>query len=131
MSKDANHKAIVSADEAGKGTLGSYSRGYGLSLVLSLVTFILVERHVNHQAYSHAFVMIVIFALAIIQLFIQLIYFLHLGKESKPRWNLMIMLLAAMVVIILVGGSLWIMYNLNTRMTPAQVTNYMNSQDGL
>jgi len=35
------------------------------------------------------------------------------------------------VVLILVIGSLWIMGNLNARMTPAQEQQYMSAQGGL
>ena len=53
-------------------------------------------------------------ALAVAQLMVQLVFFLHLGTESKPRWNLTVVLFALMVVVILVFGSLWIMKNINT-----------------
>jgi hypothetical protein len=35
-----------------------------------------------------------------------------------------------MVVCILVFGSLWIMNNLNYRMTPQQIQSYMDNQTG-
>jgi cytochrome o ubiquinol oxidase operon protein cyoD len=70
----------------------------------------------------------VIVGLAIIQLFVQLFFFLHLGEESKPRWNLMVLLFAAMVVIIVVFGSLWIMNNLNYNMMP-DMNNKTELQD--
>jgi cytochrome o ubiquinol oxidase operon protein cyoD len=121
---------VVSRHDAGQGSLRSYTNGFLGSLLLTFLTYGLVEAHSKHSLFSHALIMVLIFCLAITQLFVQLIYFLHLGKESKPRWNLTVLLFAAMVVIILVGGSLWIMYNLNNRMTPSQLNNYLNSQDG-
>jgi cytochrome o ubiquinol oxidase subunit IV len=130
MAKE-KEQVIVSAEDAGRGTFSSYTRGYVFSIILSLMTFILVFRHAHNNAYPREFVLVSIFVLAIVQLFIQLVFFLHLGKESKPRWNLMVMLFALMVVIILVGGSVWIMNNLDYRMSPSQVNNYMNDQDGL
>jgi cytochrome o ubiquinol oxidase operon protein cyoD len=130
MSK-VKEKVVVSRHDAGQGTIRSYTTGFILSLVLTAATYSLVQLHLSHNDFSHLFIMVAIFTLAIIQLFVQLIFFLHLGRESRPRWNLMVMLLALMVVIILVGGSLWIMYNLNTRMTPTQLNNYLNDQDGL
>jgi hypothetical protein len=38
---------------------------------------------------------------------------LHLGSESKPRWNRTALWFAAMVVTMIVFGSLWIMKNLS------------------
>jgi cytochrome o ubiquinol oxidase operon protein cyoD len=56
-----------------------------------------------------------------------------LGRESKPRWKFIFLLFALLVVGIVVGGSLWIMNNLNYHMmlSPQQTTQYLNSQDGL
>ena len=61
----------------------------------------------------------------------QLIFFMHLGRETKPRWKLAVTLMMILVVSILVGGSLWIMSNLTYRMTPTQEENYMNNQQGI
>jgi cytochrome o ubiquinol oxidase subunit IV len=52
-------------------------------------------------------------ALALIQGAIQLFYFLDLGKEEKPRWNLIVFLCTLLIIFIIVAGSLWIMYHLN------------------
>ncbi|HEY4501712.1 MAG TPA: cytochrome o ubiquinol oxidase subunit IV [Candidatus Paceibacterota bacterium] len=51
--------------------------------------------------------------LAVLQLLVQLYFFLHLGEEKKPRWNALALCFALMVVAILVGGTLWIMHNLS------------------
>jgi cytochrome o ubiquinol oxidase operon protein cyoD len=126
----AKQQIIVSHHDAGQGTPRSYTTGFLLSLLLTFMAYFIVQLHLNHQNFSHLFVMVAIIVLAIVQLIVQLIYFLHLDRESKPRWNLTILAFALIVVIILVFGSLWIMYNLNNRMTPRQMQNYMNSQDG-
>ena len=67
-------------------------------------------------------------SLAAIQLFVQAIFFLHLGKESKPRWNQQLFAFMLATVIIIVGGSLWIManldyhhQNLNPKQTDAEI----------
>ena len=60
----------------------------------------------------------------------RLYFFLHLGKETKPRWKLYVFGFMVSVVLIIVFGSIWIMNNLNYRMTPAQINQYMNSQGG-
>lgn len=51
--------------------------------------------------------------LGLCQVIIQMICFFHIGVESKPRWNLMMFLFMALVVFLIIGGSIWIMYNLN------------------
>jgi cytochrome o ubiquinol oxidase subunit IV len=55
----------------------------------------------------------ILVTLAILQLVVQLMLFLHLGDEPKPRWNLLAFLFAVLVVAIVVGGTLWIMYELS------------------
>ena len=100
--------------------LRRYVYGFVLSLVLTLAAYLLVQHHLaTHHVFPPDNVMVVLLMiLALTQLMVQLIFFLHLGRESKPRWNLVIFLFAAMVVFILVAGSLWIMWNLNYHMAP-------------
>jgi cytochrome o ubiquinol oxidase operon protein cyoD len=91
------------------GTVKSYIVGFILSLVLSIIPFVLVLKKivVGQQAF------LAISALALVQLIVQIYFFLHLNTHSKARWNLNIFLFTLLVVGILVGGSLWIMYNLD------------------
>jgi cytochrome o ubiquinol oxidase operon protein cyoD len=71
----------------------------------------------------------VIIALAIAQVLVQLFFFLHLGKETRPRWKLAVLLTMLIVLGILVFGSLWIMQNLNYHMSPDQMNSYMIQQN--
>jgi cytochrome o ubiquinol oxidase operon protein cyoD len=119
---------IVSKHEPAHGSLLSYSVGFGLSIVLTLVAFGLVEAH--HRL-STTTIMTIIVGLALVQFMVQLFFFLHLGRETRPRWKLAVFYFMIGVVLILVLGSLWIMANLNYRMTPDQMNNYLKSQDGL
>ena len=67
-------------------------------------------------------------AYALAQLIVQIFFFLHL---TAKRWNLIIFLFTIFVVTIVVGGSLWIMYNLNNNTMlniPADPNAYMLSQ---
>ena len=95
----------------------AYVTGFLLSLISTLIAWSVVNAHVTsgHHRYSHLFINILVLSLAILQLVVQLIFFLHLGREKKPRWNLQA-LLAAVGIIILVVGSIWIMNNLNYSM---------------
>lgn len=94
--------------------IGTYITGFLLSLALTLAAFTLVWRYVesDRQIFSENFLLIWLAVLAITQLLAQLVFFLHLSRESKPRWNLNVLSFAVTVVVILVFGSLWIMTNL-------------------
>jgi cytochrome o ubiquinol oxidase operon protein cyoD len=119
--------AVVSRHDTDHGTPRMYVSGFASSVILTVTAYLLVV----HHALSRRILIAAIVALALVQFFVQLIFFLHLGRETRPRWKLAVFLFMVMVVLILVFGSLWIMTNLNYRMTPAQVNTYMNGQAGL
>ncbi len=48
-----------------------------------------------------------------VQMLVQLFFFLHMDEEAQPRWNMMALCFALLVVAIVVGGTLWIMSNLS------------------
>lgn len=107
--------------------LGVYVTGYLLSIYLTMAAYLLVTNH----AFDNFFMVILLVTLALLQFFVQLYYFLHLNADRQSRWRLFVFGLMIMVVGILVAGSIWIMNNLNYRMTPQQMNNYMTSQDTL
>jgi cytochrome o ubiquinol oxidase subunit IV len=118
---------------AAHGSFASYAAGFGLSIILTLTAFYLVYQHKNSSApiFSHKYLMGALLFLALTQLFVQLLFFLHLDRDSKPYWNLQVAILAAGVVLILVIGSIWIMNNLNYNMdTPQQIQKYLKDQEG-
>ncbi len=101
--------------------------GFVSAVFLTLLAY---EITVLHILNGWSLVFWILF-LAIAQLVIQLIYFLHLAKDSKSTWKIILLCFMVFVVCILVAGSLWIMNNLNTRMTPQQMDEYMLNQDSL
>lgn len=86
--------------------------GFTLSILLTIAAYRILTRY--HL--THGFLMVTLFSFCIIQACVQLTFFLHLGVESKPRWNLITFLFAILVIVVVVGGSIWIMetvkYNL-------------------
>jgi cytochrome o ubiquinol oxidase operon protein cyoD len=108
-------------------SLAKYIAGFVGSITLTLAAYLLV----THSSYSKGFIMIVLTVLAIVQFVVQMVLFLHVGAERKPRWKLAVMLMMLSVVLILVFGSLWIMNNLDYRMSQQQVRQYLKSQDSL
>ncbi len=63
--------------------------------------------------------LVVVAGLGFIQMVVQFVFFFHIGVESKPRWNLLMLLFMALVVFLIIGGSIWIMNNLNSYMMPS------------
>lgn len=107
----------------------SYSTGFILSIALTIAAYALVM----HQAFTMWVTILVISGLALIQLVIQLIFFLHLADESRPRWKFWTFLSTISILIIIVGGSIWIMFDLDSRMmmSTEDMIKYMNRQSGL
>lgn len=93
------------------GTLKSYVIGFFASLILTALSFGLV---VSKVLLGQTLIFSLI-ALAIVQAIVQLLFFLHLGQEERPRWESLIFYFMVLVLIIIALGSLWIMYDLNDR----------------
>lgn len=87
------------------GTIVSYTIGFLLSIGLTLLAFF-----VSPQLGTFAVPCIVLSA--IIQLFVQLVFFLHLGREKDTGWNVGMFTFAVVIISMLVIGTLWIMNNL-------------------
>ena len=47
---------------------------------------------------------------------VHLVFFLHLSRKSTPSEYLYFMAFAAVLIFLMVGGSLWIMFDLHHRM---------------
>jgi cytochrome o ubiquinol oxidase subunit IV len=125
MSKQ--HEVVVAEHDIDHGTLKTYVGGYVASIVLTVAAYLVVSRHLlsgNNRLIA------AVAALALVQFLVQLVFFLRLGRETKPRWKLLVFGFMVGVVGILVFGSLWIMSNLNYRMTPSQMNQYMKDQSG-
>jgi cytochrome o ubiquinol oxidase operon protein cyoD len=99
----------------GEGNFFSYSLGYIFALLLTLFAFgcVLLHRVTTHWIFPA----IVIAAIA--QIYVHLSFFLHMGRHSTPRWNIIVFAFAMIVIAILIGGSIWIMASANHQMMPA------------
>lgn len=100
--------------ESEHGSMISYIVGFILSIALTLSSYFLVIQNVFSKWMLIAFIS----GLGVMQMIVQLLLFLQLGDEAKPRWNLLAFLFMVLVVFLLVFGSLWIMYNLDDRVMP-------------
>jgi cytochrome o ubiquinol oxidase operon protein cyoD len=93
----------------------AYIIGFILSVVLTAVPFWLVMTGVLADVQATAIAIVV---LAVIQIAVHTVCFLHVNTRSEGGWTLMAYAFTAVVVLIVIAGSLWIMYHLNTNMMP-------------
>jgi cytochrome o ubiquinol oxidase subunit IV len=105
-------QASIDSTGASRGSLKSYLTAFVLSLILTAIPFALVMS----GSWSSSATLAGIFGAGIVQVLVQLYYFLHLDTSSAARWNVMAMIFTALIMALFVGGTLWIMSNLNYRM---------------
>lgn len=106
----------------------AYVIGFVLSLLLTGLTYVSVVYHL----FSAEVLLPLIIGLAVVQFIVQIMFFLHLGRERKPRWQLVTFLFMLVVLFILVIGSLWIMNNLNYHMSsPTDTTNKIMNDEAV
>jgi cytochrome o ubiquinol oxidase operon protein cyoD len=89
--------------------------GFVLSLLCTVAAYLIVIGNL----YRPWIYLVMVAGLGFVQTVFHMLFFFHLGQEKKPRWNLVMFLFMVLVVVIIVGGSLWIMNNLNEYMMPA------------
>lgn len=101
----------------GHATVRSYTIGFMLSIVLTLIPYLIV----TEGLLSGWALLVSLVISAIAQLIVQLLFFLHIDASKANRWQLVAFLFAVLVVVILVVGTLWIMDNLDYRMMPQEM----------
>ena len=65
-----------------------------------------------------AVIAIAVTVMAVVQILVHMVYFLHMNTRSDEGWTMLSMIFTVIVVVIMIAGSVWVMYNLNTNMMP-------------
>jgi len=105
---------LAEARHASGGLLRSYVGGFLLSLLLTALSFGLVMAGRVPPGLTFGLITL----LAVVQLLVQLVFFLHLGTAPDQRHNTVIFILTALLITTVVTGSLWVMHNANVNMMP-------------
>ena len=108
----------------------AYSVGLGLAIVLTLAAFALTFVYTQSPFGSQPPGLLIaeILILAMVQLSVQLIFFLHLGRDKESRWHGALFAFTFFGILVIVLASVWIMYHLNYNMTPSQINQYITNQ---
>jgi cytochrome o ubiquinol oxidase operon protein cyoD len=107
------------------GTIKSYVIGFILSLVFTLIPYYLVV----HQTIRGTALLLAILSFAVIQMIIQVTFFLHLGRGPKPNWNFFFFISTVGIILVVVGGSIIIINNLHYNMqAPDQVKRLIDDE---
>jgi cytochrome o ubiquinol oxidase subunit IV len=105
------HTQSLHEEEAHGSALG-YIAGFVLAVLLTAASFGLVMRGVLPPQTA----MMALAVLAIVQIVVHLVFFLHLNTSSGQRWNVMALVYTVVAALILVGGTVWVMHNVSMNM---------------
>ena len=107
-------------------TAARYAIGFVLSLALSMLAYFYVV-----LPGDKTWLLPILGVLAVTQMAVQLVFFLHLGDEVGPRWRLASFGFMLLILVVVVVGSLWVMVHLNNNMmhmTSDQKEGYMMTE---
>lgn len=121
-----NHSQAKNNRPAGsRATYLSYTSGFVLSVIWTLLAYFII----TSDLLSGGWALAAVAGLAVVQLVTQLVFFIHLGRGADSRWNVASFFFMLIVLIVILGGSLWIMQNLsNNLMSPEEMNTYMRGQ---
>ncbi|MGA0572055.1 cytochrome o ubiquinol oxidase subunit IV [Variovorax sp. VNK109] len=111
------HAHELDHDDSGyHATLGGYIKGFILAAILTIIPFALVMLKVP---VSPRLLAAGILLFAVVQMVVHLVYFLHLNTTAEGGWNLLAAGFTVGILVIMMAGTTWVMYNMNTNMMPA------------
>lgn len=108
---------------AGHGTFRGYVTGFVLSVILTAIPFWLVMGNVIED---RGLMVFLIMGLGVVQIFVHMIYFLHMNTRSEGGWTILALIFTVVIVLITLIGSIWVMYHLNVNMMPMSVHDMRN-----
>ena len=131
MSASTSHDTLASGTHAhpnpdahgdghDHGTRRTYLIGFALSVILTAIPFWLVMADVIADTMIAT---IVIMGFGVVQIFVHMVYFLHMNTKSEGGWTMMAAIFTIIVIVIALSGSLWVMFHLNTNMMPGHIMN--------
>lgn len=121
------HNITASHAPAEHGTTMSYIIGLILSLIFTFIPYQLV---VNQTVTGNA-LLATILGFAFLQMFIQIFFFLHLGRGPKPFYNVVFFFATFIAILVVVAGSVFIMNNLYSNMAPSEVVKNLAEKEGI
>ncbi|MDB5920478.1 MAG: hypothetical protein JWR40_4712 [Massilia sp.] len=110
-------------DHVPHSTLRGYATGFVLAVILTAIPFWLVMGKTFSNSGTAGLVLL---GLAAVQIVVHMVYFLHMNTKVEGGWSMLAMLFTVMVVVIMLSGSIWVMYNMNHNMMPAMMDGSMH-----
>ena len=109
---------ITGAVEEGIGSaVQGYLIGLGLAVVLTVISFLIAGTGVIWGPV----VPLALLVLAIAQMGVHLVFFLHITSGPENTNNVLALAFGVLIVVLVIGGSVWIMAHLNANMSMAHM----------
>jgi cytochrome o ubiquinol oxidase operon protein cyoD len=109
---------LAPGDEHVEGGVGvrilGYLTGLGLAILLTATSFFIAGTDLVWQPS----IPVALVVLAIAQMGVHLVFFLHITTGPDNVNNVLALAFGILIVLLVIGGSLWIMSNLNQSMMP-------------
>ena len=91
-----------------------YLTGLGLAILLTATSFFVAGTNLVWEPS----IPVALVVLAIAQMGVHLVFFLHITTGADNANNVLALAFGLLIVFLVIGGSLWIMANLNQNMMP-------------
>ena len=111
MSHSPAHEEHHEDTRLGGLNLKTYITGFVLSLILTVIPF----GAVGFEWFGMGTTLIVVAVTAVVQILVQMYFFLHLDFSPESAWNTGSALFSLLILAVLVGGTLWLFYSLEMR----------------
>jgi cytochrome o ubiquinol oxidase subunit IV len=95
-------------------------RGYLVGLALATLITVVAFFIANTTLVWTPSIPIALFVLAVAQMGVHLVFFLHITTGADNVNNVLALAFGVLIVMLLIVGSLWIMYHLNNNMMPME-----------
>ncbi|MAC82114.1 MAG: cytochrome o ubiquinol oxidase subunit IV [Rhodobacteraceae bacterium] len=99
-----------------RGAYMNYLTGFALSVFLTLIPFALV---MSGWDIGIGWALAVIFGFGAIQVIVHVHYFLHVSAHNEQGWQVLSLLFTIILLVIVLSGSIWVMFHLKENMMPA------------
>jgi cytochrome o ubiquinol oxidase subunit IV len=100
----------------------SYTVGLGLAIVATIASFVVSQTGLLWAPG----IPVGLVVLAIAQIGVHLVFFLHLGSGSDNTNNILALAFGVLIVLLIIGGSIWIIANINDNTMPSAVLMNMH-----
>ena len=92
----------------------SYTVGLGLAILATIASFVVAQTNLLWPPG----IQVGLVVLAIAQIGVHLVFFLHLGSGPDNTNNILALAFGVLIVFLVITGSLWIIANLDANMMP-------------